>query len=151
MSLDAKQLKETLVHAGLEVYRSRSAEIHVAERVRSHIMDSGVRLCIGEGGIPEGIEGALEVRFAARTQRSDYPEVPEDELFERVRSTVGQPALARGFAEVTAGTVEVKDPVDPARTLDFWHEVTYAKPVADVSAAIDEIRWALGVDRYVMP
>jgi hypothetical protein len=142
MSLDAKQLKESLVHAGLEVYRSRPAEIHVAERVRSHIMDSGVRLLVGQG---------LEVRFAARTQRSDYPETPADELFARVRAHVGRPAEARGFAEVTSGTVEVKDPVDPNRTLDVWHEVTYAKPVSDVGAAIDEIRWALGVDRYVMP
>ncbi|GAB4206572.1 MAG: hypothetical protein OHK0013_23370 [Sandaracinaceae bacterium] len=142
MSLDAKQLKESLVHAGLEVYRSRPAEIHVAERVRSHIMDSGVRLVLGQ---------VLEVRFAARTQRSDYPETPEQELFARVRTVVGRPAEARGFTEVTSGTVEVKDPVDPSRTLDVWHEVTYAKPVSDVGAAIDEIRWALGVDRYVMP
>lgn len=142
MSLDAKQLKESLVYAGLEVYRSRPTEIHVAERVRSHIMDSGVRLVLGQ---------VLEVRFAARTQRSDYPETPEQELFARVRTVVGRPAEARGFTEVTSGTVEVKDPVDPSRTLDVWHEVTYAKPVSDVGAAIDEIRWALGVDRYVMP
>jgi hypothetical protein len=142
MSLDAKQLKESLVHAGLEVYRSRPTEIHVAERVRSHIMDSGVRLVLEEG---------LEVRFAARTQRSDYPETPADQLFERVRTVVGEAARARGFAEVKSGTVEVKDPVDPSRTLDVWHEVTYAKPVKDVGTAIDEIRWALGVDRYVMP
>lgn len=142
MSQDAKQLKESLVHAGLEVFRSRPAEIHVAERVRSHIMDSGVRLCLGD---------ALEVRFAARTQRSDYPDVPDDDLFARVRAKVGAPAVERGFAEVTAGTVEVKDPVDPVRVLDVYHEVTYAKPVGDVSAAIDEIRWALGVERYVAP
>ncbi len=45
----------------------------------------------------------------------------------------------------------MKDPVDPARTLDVWHEVTYTKSVGDVSEAIDEIRWALGIDRYVMP
>jgi len=142
MSLDPKQLKETLVHAGLEVYRSRPTEIHVAERVRSHIMDSGVKLFIGD---------SLEVRFAARTQRSDYPEIPDEQLFERVREMVGQPALARGFSETGAGAIEVKDPIDPARTLDVWHEVTYVKRVDDVDAAIDEIRWALGVDRYVMP
>lgn len=142
MSLDAKQLKESLVQAGLEVYRSRPTEIHVAERVRSHIMDSGVKLHIGE---------ALEVRFAARTQRSDYPETPDAQLLELVRVAVGQPARARGFEELGAGAIEVKDPIDPARTLDVWHEVTYSKRVDDVVAAIDEIRWALGVDRYVMP
>jgi len=105
-------------------------------------MDSGVRLCIGE---------ALEVQFAARTQRSDYPETPDEQLFERVRAMVGEPAIARGFSETSAGAIEVKDPIDPARTLDVWHEVTYVKRVDDVGAAIDEIRWALGVDRYVMP
>ncbi len=144
MSLDAKQLKESLVHAGLEVYRSRPTEVHVAERVRSHIMDSGVRVFLAQGE-------ALEVRFAARTQRSDYPDTAEDELFSRVRKLVGSGALARGFAEVASGTVEVKDPMDAAVTLDVWHEVTYVKTVDGVGAAIDEVRWALGVDRFVMP
>ncbi|MBX7193848.1 MAG: hypothetical protein K1X94_17480 [Sandaracinaceae bacterium] len=143
MSLDAKQLKESLVRAGLEVYRSRASEVHVAERVRSHIMDSGVRvLLVGDG---------LEVRFVARTQRSDYPEVGDDELFARVRTLVGVAAQARGFAEITASSVDVKDPVDDSRTLDVWNEVTFSKPVSDVDAAIDAVRWALSVDRYVMP
>lgn len=144
MSLDAKQLKESLVHAGLEVFRSRPTEVHVAERVRSHIMDSGVRVFLAQGE-------ALEVRFAARTQRSDYPDAADDALFSRVRDLVGSSALARGFAEVASGTVEVKDPSDPARVLDVWHEVTYVKTVDGVGAAIDEVRWALAVDRYVMP
>jgi hypothetical protein len=144
MSLDAKQIKESLVQAGLEVYRSRPSEVHVAERVRSHIMDSGVKVLLVTGD-------GLEVRFAARTQRSDYPDSPEDELFARVRSIVGERALDRGFAERESGTIEVKDPVDPGRTLDVWHEVTYTKSVGDVTEAIDEIRWALGIDRYVMP
>lgn len=144
MSLDAKQLKENLVHAGLEIYRTRPAEVHVAERVRSHIMDSGVKLFVHHGA-------TLEVRFAARTQRSDYPEVADDVLFARVRSTVGTEAMARGFVELASDTIEVKDPIETERTLDVWQEVTYAKPVEDVGAAIEEIRWALGVDRYVMP
>jgi hypothetical protein len=144
MSLDAKQIKEILVRSGLEVYRSRSCEVHVAERVRSHIMDSGVKVFLVT-------DDALEVRFAARTQRSDYPDALEGDLFARVRDVVGERALRRGFAEREAGTIEVKDPIDPARTLDVWHEVVYAKSVSDVGEAVDEVRWALGIDRYVMP
>lgn len=142
MPLDVKQLKERLTHAGLEIYRAKGSEICVAERVRSHIMDSGVRLVVGD---------TLEVRFAARTQRSDYPDASADELFARVRMSVGASATGRGFEETSSGAVEVKDPVDPTRVLDVWHEVTYAKRVTDVAAAIDEIRWVLTQERFVMP
>lgn len=142
-SADLKKVKEELIKAGVEIYRTRPpAEIQVAERVRLHIMDSGIRVRLGE---------SLTVSFTARTQRSDFPTVAPDQLFARVRETVGQQATARGYAENGSQTVEVKDPMDEQRVLDTWHEVTYAKTLESLDAALDEIRWALGIEKYVTP
>ncbi len=144
MPVDAKQLKDPLVRAGLEIYRSGSSEVQIAERVRSHLMDSGVRLAVLD-------TGALEVWFTGRTQRSDRPTAAPDELFAVVRSTIGERALEAGFSEAGSAAVEVKDPVDPSRTLDVWYEVRYVKGVPDVDAAVGEIRWVLAVERFITP
>ena len=58
-------------------------------------------------------------------------------------------AGARGYAEADAKTVKVLDPVDGSRVLDVWHEVTYEKDTGEIADIIDEIRWALSVDKYV--
>jgi hypothetical protein len=142
-SADLKQVKEELVKAGVEIYRTRPpSEIHVAERVRLHIMDSGVRVKLGD---------SLTVTFTARTQRSDFPNVAPEQLFARVRESVGPQATERGYEEHAADTVEVKDPMDEAKILDTWHEVTYAKRLETLEAALAEVRWALGVEKYVTP
>lgn len=139
--MDVKKLKEQLVGAGIEVYRTRPSEIHIAERVRLHIMDSGIRVAVGD---------ELRITFTARTQRSDFPESSSaDELFARVRGTIGQSALARGYVETWSGTTPVKDPIDDQRVLDVWHEVTYAKSTQDPDLAVDEVRWVLALERYV--
>jgi hypothetical protein len=155
MSTDVKQLKADLTAAGIEIYRTKKTEIHIAERIRLHIMDSGVRLQLLDTGAGEDSPTSspsgerLRVVFTARSQRSDFPDAAADVLFAKVREAVGPTASARGFEEMTAGIVEVKDPMDAARVLDVWHEVTYQKDADDTSAALDEIRWALGVERYV--
>jgi hypothetical protein len=142
-SADLKQVKEELMKAGVEIYRTRPpSEIQVAERVRLHIMDSGVRVLLGD---------SLVVCFTARTQRSDFPSVSPDQLFAKVREAVGATALERGYEEHAHQTVEVKDPMDDQRVLDTWHEVTYTKALPDVAAALEEVRWALGVEKYVAP
>ncbi len=142
-SADLKQVKEELVKAGVEIYRTRPpAEIQVAERVRLHIMDSGIRVRLDQ---------SLTVVFTARTQRSDFPTVAPEQLFAKVRETVGLQASERGYEEQGATTVEVKDPMDEARVLDTWHEVTYAKRLESLEAALDEVRWALGVEKYITP
>ncbi|MBW1906830.1 MAG: hypothetical protein JRJ24_16290, partial [Deltaproteobacteria bacterium] len=46
----------------MEIYRTDDRELQIAERVRLHIMDSGVRVVLNSG---------LLVQFTARTQRSD--------------------------------------------------------------------------------
>ena len=137
---DLQQVKSALLDAGIEVYRTRDAEIQIAERVRLHLMDSGVRILDDDG---------LGVEFTARSQRSDFPNVSPDKLFERVRDMVGRAALDRGYVETQARSVDVTDPVDADKILDVWHEVTYRKVTSSTEDLIDEVRWALSVEKYV--
>ncbi len=139
-SHDLQQVKKQLIDAGLEVYRTKPNELEIAERVRLHIMDSGVR-----------VRDDLTVVFTARSQRSDFPSVDAEHLFDKVRNVVGRDALGRGYAEEASQTVDVTDPMDDAKILDVWHEVVYAKSADAVDAVVEEVRWALGIDRYVGP
>lgn len=137
---DLTSLQSALHQAGVEVYRTDDREIHIAERVRFHIMDSGIRLRMEDGAL---------VSFTVRSQRSDFPNEMAEQLFDRVRNLVGQSAQERGYAEADAKTIKVLDPVDASRVLDVWHEVTYQKSSAELEDIVDEIRWALTVDKYV--
>lgn len=137
---DLQSLKKALVDAGVEIYRTRPDEIHVAERVRLHIMDSGVRITFGDDA---------RVIFSARSQRSDFPHDTATDLFEKVRETVGKAAAERGYIESDAITVEVKDPVDNEKVLDVWHEVTYARSVDDLETAVNEVKWSLALEKYI--
>lgn len=138
--MDAKEVKAELVAAGFEVYRTKPDEVQVAERIRLHIMDSGIRVHVAE---------PAHVAFTVRQQRSDFPDVTPESLIDRARREVGSLATARGYQERTAGSVEVKDPMDPNRVLDVWHEVTYEKSIGDLSGAVEEVRWALSIERFL--
>jgi hypothetical protein len=141
-SSDLQDVKKSLLEAGFEIYRTKPTEIQIAERIRLHIMDSGIRVRLGN---------SYGVSFTARSQRSDFPSVDADQLFEKVRETIGKQAVERGYAEEASQTVDVKDPMDDQKVLDTWHEVVYAKPAADLDAVVEEVRWALGLDKYVTP
>ncbi len=141
MAKDIEAIKDALVAAGLEVFRTRGTEIFLAERQRYHIMDSGVRI----------LADAQTVRFTVRSQRSDFPHVEARELFERVRACFREKADARGYRETATATTEVKDPMDQLKVLDVWHEVTYEKAVDDVPTLLDEVRWAMALDKSVAP
>lgn len=141
-TLTIRDIQQALTAVGVEIYRTESRELQIAERVRLHIMDSGVRVVLDDG---------LAVEFTARIQRSDAPSAPCEELFRRVREEVGGQAASRGYEESRAEIVEVKDPVNEARVLDVWHEVTYRKPLGAVADAVAEVRWALDLEKYVRP
>jgi hypothetical protein len=141
-ALTIRDIQQALASAGVEIYRSDNRELRIAERVRLHIMDSGVRIVTGNG---------LAVQFTARAQRSDAPSAQPEELFRRVREEIGERARSRGYEEARAEIVEVKDPVDEARVLDVWHEVTYRKPFKALDEALNEVRWALGLEKYIRP
>lgn len=141
-TLTIQDIQQALVNVGVEIYGSADQELRIAERVRLHIMDSGVRVVTN---------GGLSVQFTARTQRSDAPSAHSEELFRLVREAVGEQARSRGYEEAGAEIVEVKDPVNEARVLDVWHEVTYRKSLDDISEAVEEVRWALDLEKYVRP
>ena len=138
--IDAASVKATLEEAGIEVYRTSKGEIQIAERVRLHIMDSGVRVAVSEEG--------LVVVFTARSQRSDFPTRPTEDLFAIVRARVGAQAGERGYEEGEPSVHEVLDPMDETKILDVWHEIPFRRATA-ASELVDEVRWALQVEKYV--
>jgi hypothetical protein len=133
-------IKRGLQSAGIEVYRVRETTIEIAERVRFHIMDSGVRILVDE---------PLEIRFSARSQRSGNPGLDTDSLYGLVRSAISDAAVAQGFAEASVSSQDVMDPVDSGRVLDVWYEVTWAKKVGTVEEAASMVRWVLTLERFV--
>jgi len=142
-TLTPQQIKKALVAAGFEVFRTQGDDIVLADRVRENlIMDSGVRLSSVNG------KGAMEIKVVLRCQRADFPGEEEGRMFDRVRS-LAKPALALGFQEIGCIATKVTDPSDEARTLDTFYEVTFAKQVADMEAALEELRFLLNIDKTV--
>jgi hypothetical protein len=138
MTLD--RVKQAMLDAGLEVYRVEDGEIRLAERVRMHLMDSGVAVCA---------QGAAHVKLTIRSQRSDFPATSPDELFRMVRDAMQATVETRGFREVLATARDITDPVDESHVLDVWHEVTFNKEVPGLEALIDDVRWALDVPKCI--
>ncbi|MDH5673502.1 MAG: hypothetical protein OEZ06_15215 [Myxococcales bacterium] len=135
-------LAAAMGQAGLEIFSTAGSELRLAERVRRHLMDSGVVVAVGE---------ATELRLTLRGQRSDFPTAPETEVYERVRAVHGATLEERGFREVSAASRTITNPVDEAQTLDVWYELTFAKPVSDADSAIEDVRWALKVPKCIDP
>jgi hypothetical protein len=130
-------IKKALQQAGFEVYRTRGDVVHVAERVRENLlMDSGVSID----------SSRLAVAFVVRAQLADFPGASQDELFARARGLGGE-ARERGYHEIEARVSTIPDPVDDAATLDTWFEVVFEKAAAQVGAALDEVRFALGLEK----
>ena len=133
------EIKRALIKAGFEVYQTRGDVVHVAERVRENLlMDSGVRV---EANAPT-------VRFVVRAQRNDFPNDPDEHLFQRAR-TLAVSAVDRGYCEVETTVTQVFDPGDSGRTLDTWCEVAFEKAVDDVEIAMDEVRFVLALEKAV--
>ena len=135
-------VREAVLKAGLEIYRVTASEVVIAQRVRMHLMDSGVSVALNDGPL---------VSLTVRSQRSDFPDSASEDLFERVRQAVDPCAGPRGFREVATATRSVTDPVDEENVLDVWHELTFAKRVDALEAMIDEVRWALELPKCVEP
>ena len=134
------EIKKALQAAGFEIYRTRGDAVHIAERVRENLlMDSGVF-----------VDEKISVGFAVRAQKSDFPNDADDKLFERARE-LGVAALARGYVEVSAEIRTVVDPGDPGRTIDRWCEVVYKKGVDAIALVVDEVRFALRLEKAAAP
>ena len=135
-----QSIKTAIIDAGFEIYRATGGQIRLAERVRLHLMDSGITVDVAEDAT---------VSFTVRSQRSDFPMASAEDLYAKVRDSMKESVAARGFVEVGAVTREVTDPVDENNVLDVWHELTYSKTARDVQMLIDDVRWALGVPKCV--
>jgi hypothetical protein len=135
-------LSEAVIKAGLEIYRADRAEIRIAERVRMHLMDSGVVISLAP---------APRVLVTVRAQRSDFPMASEGELFDRVRAALNDSAVARGYDEANAAARDIVNPGDETDVLDVWHELTFEKSIGDLALLITEVQWALTVPKCVEP
>ncbi len=133
------EIKQALLKAGFEIYQTRGDVVHVAERVRENLlMDSGIRVHAATPSIV----------FSVRAQRNDFPSESDDQLFDRARA-MAAPALGRGFAESETRVTPVLDPGDSGRTLDTWCEVLFQKHVGTLDDAVQEVAFALGIDKLV--
>jgi len=135
-------LSEAVINAGLEIYRADRSEIRIAERIRMHLMDSGVVISLSP---------APRVLVTIRAQRSDFPMASEGELFELVRAALSASTSARGYDEANAAARDIVNPGDETDVLDVWHELTYQKSIGDLAMLISEVQWALSVPKCVEP
>jgi len=132
------ELKKLLLAEGFEVYRTLGDQIVLADRVRDNlIMDSGVAARLGD--VPS-------VRFVVRAQGGDFPNDSTAAIFDRARQ-MAQDALGRGYREISANSVEVRDPGDDSQTLDVWHEVAFEKALANEAELVAELRYALSLEK----
>ena len=135
-----ESVRATLLADGLDVFRVQDRTIHLAERVRSHLMDAGVCVrCVD----------SIRVDVTVRAQSSDFPSESAAELFARVRAAVVELAAARSFLESGAVSRDIRDPVDDSRLLDVWHELTFTKPDCPLESLIDDVRWAIRLPKCI--
>jgi hypothetical protein len=133
--LTPQQIKQTLIEAGLEVYRTTGEEVIVADRVRDNlILDSGVRVRAGD---------PMEVRLIMGLRQTQYPNESDEQLFDRLRELAAA-AVGRGFAEISTGTAAVNDPSDAKKRLDTFFELILSKREGDRTTMLELVRF--GVD-----
>ncbi|MEO8875167.1 MAG: hypothetical protein ABI461_06225 [Polyangiaceae bacterium] len=136
--MSPQELKKALISAGFEVYRTKSDEIMLADRVRDNlILDSGVRVSSNDAN-------ELRVNLVMGIRHTQYPGENDLALFERVRQLAG-PLLEVGFAEMGTSQNPVTDPSDASKTLDIFFDVTFGKNEPTFEAALPAVKVALEV------
>ena len=148
-------LKKALLDANFEIYGEDATALRLAERHRYHLMDAGVDVAPVAAAGDRGAEGEPElaflVRFTARAQKSDFPHVESSRIYAAIRAHFGEATHEHGFRVDDEAVHEVADPVDGSRILDVWFETRFAKRVESLDAVIEEVRWALALEKYVRP
>ncbi len=139
--IDLKELKRNLVIAGLEVFRTRGDEVHLAERQNVQLMEAGVRV---RGG------AAPCVTVVVRAQRNDAPALAPEAMLDAVRAR-SAPLRDAGYAEVSSGAREIRSVSDPSQLLDVWFEVVWQRAVSTQEEAVAEARRCMSAERYVVP
>jgi hypothetical protein len=139
LSTSLRQIARTLAASGVEIFDQRDGELQIAERVRMHLMDSGVRI--------RAKDSRIEIVFTATASKAEHPSADPDDLFEMIRKTVGVAASAHGYREVGSSTTEARDPQCRDRVLDVFHGIEYARALDERAHLADEVRWALELDK----
>lgn len=138
--INVKDLKKALVAAGLEVFRVRGDEVHLAERQNIQLMEAGVKVLAG---------ASPSVMITARAQRNDAPNLAADSLFDLVRDHT-RTLVDHGYNEIATFTREIRSVSDSA-LLDVWFEVTLSRPVGSIDEAVREAQTAISTERYIVP
>lgn len=139
--LNPQDLKKALRDAGLEVFRVRDSEVHLAERQNVQLMEAGVRV---RGG------ASPRVLVTARAQRNDAPARSAEDMFSAVRAAMAS-LLAEGYQESSAQTRELRSVSDPDQIVDLWFEVTFERAVESIEEAVAQARKVMAHERYVRP
>lgn len=139
--IDVKQLRKALESAGLEVFRVRGEEVHLAVRQNVQMMEA--RVLVRGGATPQ-------VTVSSWAQRSDAATMPDDALFSLVRERAAS-LVDAGYVEQRFEREEIASVNDPAHLLDVWFSVTYARPVDSIEEAVTEAQRAIQFPRYVHP
>lgn len=139
--IDIKELKRSLVTAGLEVFRTRGEEVHLAERQNVQLMEAGVRV---RGGATPA------VTVVVRAQRNDAPSLAAELMFDAVCARA-QGLSDAGYVEVSREAREIRSVSDTSQLLDVWFEVTLQRAVGSHDEAVSEARRAMAAERYVVP
>ena len=134
-----RQIAGALTASGVEIFAEGERELQIAERVRMHLMDSGVRV---------RLHGACaEIVFTATASRNEHPTMEPSDLLERLRDQVGTAAEARGYRELRPTEIEALDPLDSSRVLDVFHGLEYVLLVSDAAQLGEEVRWAVELEK----
>lgn len=134
-----KELRRVLVENGLEVFRVKDDEVHLAERQNLHLMEAGVRIRCGE---------QYSVTVVARAQRSDSPSRQAETQFSLVRSGI-QRLLDAGFVETNAESRTLHSVSDASQVVDVWYEITVVGQFDDFDAMLKHVKLAMSLDRYI--
>ncbi|MDP3275931.1 MAG: hypothetical protein Q8Q09_12090 [Deltaproteobacteria bacterium] len=138
--LSAKELRRALTDAGVEVFRVKDDEVHIAERQHLHLMEAGIRLAVGE---------PMRVTVTARAQQSDSPTLDPELQFASVRAAI-QPLFALGYVETSANARELRSVSDDNRVVDVWYEIVMCLDCATVETAVASVQTALATERYIV-
>jgi hypothetical protein len=139
-TIDVKELKRALVATGLEVFRVRGNEVHLAERQNLHLMEARVQVVGG---------GAPTVTVVLHAQRSDAPKMDPKLLLDVVRER-GEALRRDGYEEIDAKPREICS-VNDGAVLDVWYEVTLRRAVSTLDEAVHEAQRVFSVERYIIP
>ncbi len=136
--MNVHSVKEYLEQRGIEIFRMREGEheLHIAERIRLHLMDANVRVHLTPTPL---------VRFVVRGQKSDFPDHESADIFAKIRAQLAPhirpvPGELHPWREEKADQVDVRDPSNPGTLLDVWCEVSFVRDATSMDEVVDSVR-----------